>query len=161
MSSGPVENYPFFLSLSFRFAPHLEKCMGMGRNSSRLASRRLATSSKDPCYRESGGQEDEDDAEDEDWVEPSSAIHHQRGVGAHYGGHAGLAQGGGGGNGRRKREKHSPRRNRGMRAGVRESAAVMALLATSSPQPSLSRLSPAARPPLRRAPSPRPPATTS
>ena len=24
-----------------RFAPHLEKCMGMGRNSSRLASRRL------------------------------------------------------------------------------------------------------------------------
>lgn len=27
-----------------RFAPHLEKCMGMGRNSSRLASRRIATS---------------------------------------------------------------------------------------------------------------------
>jgi len=26
-----------------RFAPHLEKCMGMGRNSSRLARRRLAT----------------------------------------------------------------------------------------------------------------------
>lgn len=25
-----------------RFAPHLEKCMGMGRNSSRIASRRLA-----------------------------------------------------------------------------------------------------------------------
>ena len=25
-----------------RFAPHLEKCMGMGRNSSRLASRRSA-----------------------------------------------------------------------------------------------------------------------
>ena len=24
-----------------RFAPHLEKCMGMGRNSSRIASRRL------------------------------------------------------------------------------------------------------------------------
>jgi len=24
-----------------RFAPHLEKCLGMGRNSSRLASRRL------------------------------------------------------------------------------------------------------------------------
>ena len=36
-----------------RFAPHLEKCMGMGRNSSRLASRRLATSGKDN-YRESG-----------------------------------------------------------------------------------------------------------
>jgi SAGA-associated factor 11 len=28
-----------------RFAPHLEKCMGMGRNSSRIASRRLAASS--------------------------------------------------------------------------------------------------------------------
>lgn len=27
-----------------RFAPHLEKCMGMGRNSSRIASRRLAAS---------------------------------------------------------------------------------------------------------------------
>jgi len=27
-----------------RFAPHLEKCMGMGRNSSRIASRRLQTS---------------------------------------------------------------------------------------------------------------------
>ncbi len=25
-----------------RFAPHLEKCMGMGRNSSRVASRRIA-----------------------------------------------------------------------------------------------------------------------
>jgi SAGA-associated factor 11 len=25
-----------------RFAPHLEKCMGMGRNSSRIASRRQA-----------------------------------------------------------------------------------------------------------------------
>ncbi|QQP51622.1 SAGA-associated factor 11 -like protein, partial [Caligus rogercresseyi] len=25
-----------------RFAPHLEKCMGMGRNSSRIASRRIA-----------------------------------------------------------------------------------------------------------------------
>lgn len=28
-----------------RFAPHLEKCMGMGRNSSRIASRRLAQGS--------------------------------------------------------------------------------------------------------------------
>ena len=27
-----------------RFAPHLEKCMGMGRNSSRLASRRYVCS---------------------------------------------------------------------------------------------------------------------
>jgi len=30
-----------------RFATHLEKCMGMGRNSSRIASRRIANSSKD------------------------------------------------------------------------------------------------------------------
>ena len=29
------------LWLILRFAPHLEKCMGMGRNSSRIASRRL------------------------------------------------------------------------------------------------------------------------
>lgn len=28
-----------------RFAPHLEKCMGMGRNSSRIANRRLAAGS--------------------------------------------------------------------------------------------------------------------
>jgi hypothetical protein len=28
-----------------RFAPHLEKCMGMGRNSSRIASKRLAQGS--------------------------------------------------------------------------------------------------------------------
>lgn len=35
-----------------RFAPHLEKCMGMGRNSSRLASRRIATSaSRQVCRR--------------------------------------------------------------------------------------------------------------
>ena len=27
-----------------RFAPHLEKCMGMGRNSSRIASRRYSMS---------------------------------------------------------------------------------------------------------------------
>lgn len=30
-----------------RFAPHLEKCMGMGRNSSRIASRRIANNSKE------------------------------------------------------------------------------------------------------------------
>ncbi|KOX78754.1 Ataxin-7-like protein 3 [Melipona quadrifasciata] len=32
---------------AFRFATHLEKCMGMGRNSSRVASRRIANNSKD------------------------------------------------------------------------------------------------------------------
>ena len=30
-----------------RFAPHLEKCMGMGRNSSRIASRRSQKALKD------------------------------------------------------------------------------------------------------------------
>jgi len=50
-----------------RFAPHLEKCMGMGRNSSRLASRRLASSGKEANYRETGENEDE---EDEEWIEP-------------------------------------------------------------------------------------------
>jgi len=68
-----------------RFAPHLEKCMGMGRNSSRVASRRLANSNKD-SYRE-GGHEEEDDDDDE-WVEPGKKDN------------------------RRKRDKNSPRRNK-------------------------------------------------
>jgi len=68
-----------------RFAPHLEKCMGMGRNSSRVASRRLANSNKD-SYRE-GGHEEEDDDDDE-WVEPGKKEN------------------------RRKRDKNSPRRNK-------------------------------------------------
>ncbi|XP_026283471.1 ataxin-7-like protein 3 isoform X2 [Frankliniella occidentalis] len=41
-----------------RFAPHLEKCMGMGRNSSRIASRRIANNSKETSAVVS---EDEDD----------------------------------------------------------------------------------------------------
>ncbi|KAK3913644.1 Ataxin-7-like protein 3 [Frankliniella fusca] len=41
-----------------RFAPHLEKCMGMGRNSSRIASRRIANNSKETSAAMS---EDEDD----------------------------------------------------------------------------------------------------
>lgn len=46
-----------------RFAPHLEKCMGMGRNSSRLASRRIQTTAN----KETAGSisDDEDDA---DWT---------------------------------------------------------------------------------------------
>merc|ERR1719461_2495901 len=67
-----------------RFAPHLEKCMGMGRNSSRVASRRLAT--KESSYREGGHEEEEDD--DDDWVEPS-----KRGE-------------------RRRRDRNSPRRQK-------------------------------------------------
>jgi len=46
-----------------RFAPHLEKCMGMGRNSSRIASRRIANNQKQGGSDESG-QEDEND---NDW----------------------------------------------------------------------------------------------
>ncbi|XP_023244752.1 ataxin-7-like protein 3 [Centruroides sculpturatus] len=43
-----------------RFAPHLEKCMGMGRNSSRIASKRIANSGK--------GESDVDDYDnDSDW----------------------------------------------------------------------------------------------
>jgi len=71
-----------------RFAPHLEKCMGMGRNSSRLASRRLATSGKEANYRESGVEEDEDD---EEWIEPTKISTNNR---------------------RRHRDKNSPRRTK-------------------------------------------------
>lgn len=46
-----------------RFAPHLEKCMGMGRNSSRLASRRLATTGK-----LMDGEDDYDNYFDDDWT---------------------------------------------------------------------------------------------
>ncbi|KAJ8684576.1 hypothetical protein QAD02_020368 [Eretmocerus hayati] len=47
-----------------RFATHLEKCMGMGRNSSRIASRRIANNSKD-LTTFSGVVSDDDD--DVDW----------------------------------------------------------------------------------------------
>lgn len=48
-----------------RFAPHLEKCMGMGRNSSRIASKRIATST---LKRDS--DESLDDDNDNDWTYP-------------------------------------------------------------------------------------------
>ncbi|CAD7077291.1 unnamed protein product [Hermetia illucens] len=48
-----------------RFAPHLEKCMGMGRNSSRIASRRIASAREgNGSYFGSNLSDDEDDA---DW----------------------------------------------------------------------------------------------
>ncbi|ALC44153.1 Sgf11 [Drosophila busckii] len=54
-----------------RFAPHLEKCMGMGRISHRIASRRLATkegSSAASSYLQSGGATGgTDDEDDVDW----------------------------------------------------------------------------------------------
>ncbi|XP_055716314.1 SAGA-associated factor 11 homolog [Phlebotomus papatasi] len=46
-----------------RFAPHLEKCMGMGRNSSRIASRRIA-STRGTSELFGTVSDDEDDA---DW----------------------------------------------------------------------------------------------
>ena len=45
-----------------RFAPHLEKCMGMGRNSSRLASRRIASSTKMELAIS------DDDMDDDEWI---------------------------------------------------------------------------------------------
>ncbi|XP_025081287.1 ataxin-7-like protein 3 isoform X2 [Pomacea canaliculata] len=49
-----------------RFAPHLEKCMGMGRNSSRIASRRIANNTKRDSDDSAG-----DDENDNDWNYPS------------------------------------------------------------------------------------------
>ncbi|XP_031616421.1 SAGA-associated factor 11 homolog [Contarinia nasturtii] len=49
---------------SSRFAPHLEKCMGIGRNSSRIASRRIANSRDGNNYFGNNISDDEDDA---DW----------------------------------------------------------------------------------------------
>nr|CAD7433540.1 unnamed protein product [Timema monikensis] len=48
-----------------RFAPHLAKCMGMGRNSSRIASRRIANNSKENVTY--GGMMSDDD-DDADWT---------------------------------------------------------------------------------------------
>lgn len=50
---------------ALRFAPHLEKCMGMGRNSSRIASRRIANNSKESVAY--GGMMSDDD-DDADWT---------------------------------------------------------------------------------------------
>lgn len=59
-TSCPSCNRPLSAS---RLAPHLEKCLGMGRNSSRIASRRIANNSKENTYV---GMSDNDD--DDDWV---------------------------------------------------------------------------------------------
>ncbi|KAF1414933.1 Ataxin-7-like protein 3, partial [Spheniscus humboldti] len=48
-----------------RFAPHLEKCLGMGRNSSRIANRRIASSNN--MNKSESDQEDNDDINDNDW----------------------------------------------------------------------------------------------
>lgn len=46
-----------------RFAPHLEKCMGMGRNSSRIASRRIANARESISALSMHLSDDEDDME--------------------------------------------------------------------------------------------------
>lgn len=56
-----------------RFAPHLEKCMGMGRNSSRIASRRIASNSREPTSYAGLLSDDEDDA---DWA--GGSVHNER-----------------------------------------------------------------------------------
>lgn len=73
-----------------RFAPHLEKCMGMGRNSSRIASRRIQNSSKENTISQGAGGSDDDD--DDDWMMDNR-------------------------NKRRKRDKNSPRRTKNMKVG--------------------------------------------
>jgi len=49
-----------------RFAPHLEKCMGMGRNSSRIASKRIA-SATGKANGDSDDVDDYDNSADGDW----------------------------------------------------------------------------------------------
>ncbi|XP_051958133.1 ataxin-7-like protein 3 isoform X3 [Xyrauchen texanus] len=48
-----------------RFAPHLEKCLGMGRNSSRIANRRIASGNN--TNKSESDQEEIDDVNDNDW----------------------------------------------------------------------------------------------
>lgn len=51
-----------------RFAPHLEKCMGMGRNSSRIASKRIASATGKMNGQDSDDVDDYDkDSGDTDW----------------------------------------------------------------------------------------------
>ncbi|EZA55844.1 hypothetical protein DMN91_011940 [Ooceraea biroi] len=86
-----------------RFATHLEKCMGMGRNSSRIASLRIANNSKDL-----NNYGDVDDDDDVDWsITNDSGNKRKRprkdrnGVSKRSGKHqrqqAGIATSGGGG----------------------------------------------------------------
>lgn len=105
-----------------RFAPHLEKCMGMGRNSSRLASRRIASSATRQADLVS-----DDDVDDDDWTAGGGGSERQsdhRGGGSFEGGNGGSLGGNGGGaggsgtsgnkNGRRrhKKDKNSPKRKK-------------------------------------------------
>ena len=68
-----------------RFAPHLEKCMGMGRNSSRLASRRIASATREAALVS------DEDVDDDDWNGAGGADKRRRHV---------------------KKDKNSPRRKK-------------------------------------------------
>merc|ERR1719229_1158452 len=94
-----------------RFAPHLEKCMGMGRNSWRLAT----IGSKAGMHND-GDPDDNEAPGDEDWCEPGPAagsggrIHHRIAEDmAGPGSSSGLYHG----PGRGKRDRNSPRRTKG------------------------------------------------
>ncbi|XP_064644609.1 ataxin-7-like protein 3 isoform X2 [Lineus longissimus] len=50
-----------------RFAPHLEKCMGMGRNSSRIASRRIARAGVKKENHSDNELQNSDDEQDFEW----------------------------------------------------------------------------------------------
>ncbi|XP_042235692.1 ataxin-7-like protein 3 isoform X2 [Homarus americanus] len=88
-----------------RFAPHLEKCMGMGRNSSRIASRRIQNSTKENTHNHTGGSDDDDD---DDWVSDRK---------------------------RKKRDKNSPRRSKNAKIksdSVSSSSSVESTLASGT-----------------------------
>eukprot|EP01134_Creolimax_fragrantissima_P008434 CFRG8434T1 len=51
--------------IASRFAPHLEKCMGMGRNASRLARRQIETKVVSPVSSASDEFDDDEDTTDE------------------------------------------------------------------------------------------------
>lgn len=60
-----------------RLAPHLEKCMGMGRNSSRIANKRIAKTSKSSSQQQQAdsafdSEPDLDGDGDSDWIETNS-----------------------------------------------------------------------------------------
>lgn len=68
-----------------RFAPHLEKCMGMGRNSSRIASKRITASTNSSKSSTAtcgiGGDsdlEDNDKSSDNDWNEKTVGVKKSR-----------------------------------------------------------------------------------
>ncbi|XP_069642693.1 ataxin-7-like protein 3 isoform X1 [Haliaeetus albicilla] len=98
-----------------RFAPHLEKCLGMGRNSSRIANRRIASSNN--MNKSESDQEDNDDINDNDWSygsekkakkRKSDKVRGPGGVGVLLGEGAGVGVCGGHGGGAPCTPQHPP-----------------------------------------------------